>query len=127
MSEYSLFVYKNIFTFFLCLRYQDAIAVCQKFHKPDFFITFTCNPLWPEIQQQLSSHQTAASRPDIVVRVFRLKLRSLIDDLRYRGKKELAELMAITKPFSDIRLFRNSQVSCDFRYPWPCCSFHVRC
>ena len=66
-------------------RYQDAIAVCRKFHKPDYFITFTCNPLWPEIQNELKPHQTASSRPDIVVRVFQLKLKGLIDDLRYKG------------------------------------------
>lgn len=23
---------------------QDAMAICQKFGKPDFFCTFTCNP-----------------------------------------------------------------------------------
>ena len=70
----------------LLFRYQDAIAVCRKFHKPDFFITFTCNPFWPEIQNELQPGQTASSRPDIVVRVFRLKLVALMDDLRYHGK-----------------------------------------
>ena len=101
--------------FLLRFRYQDAIAVCRKFHKPDFFITFTCNPLWPEIQRELSSDQTAASRPDIVVRVFRLKLRSLIDDLRYKGKKkQIAKRMVI---FCCIVL----------RYLRTCCGFHVRC
>ena len=64
-------------------RYQDAIAVCREYHKPDCFITLTCNPLWVEILQQLGVGQTAFSRPDFVVRVFRLKLRSLVNDLRY--------------------------------------------
>ncbi len=67
-------------------RYQDAIAVCRKFHQPDFFITFTCNPLWKEIQENLKPGQTATSRPDLVVRVFRLKLQRLLDDIRYHGK-----------------------------------------
>ena len=61
------------------------LQFCRKYRKPDYFITFTCNPLWVEIQQQILPHQTASSRPDIVVRVFRLKLRSLVDDLRYKG------------------------------------------
>ena len=74
-----------MFSTCLC-RYQDAIAVCRKYHKPDFFITFTCNPLWPEIQSALEIGQTAASRPDIVVRVFHLKLRALLHDLRFNGK-----------------------------------------
>jgi hypothetical protein len=30
-------------------RYQDAMAVVQELGKPSLFITFTCNPKWPEI------------------------------------------------------------------------------
>jgi hypothetical protein len=29
--------------------YQDAMGLIRKFGKPDLFITFTCNPFWPEI------------------------------------------------------------------------------
>ena len=29
--------------------YQDAMGLIRKFGKPDLFITFTCNPHWPEI------------------------------------------------------------------------------
>ena len=49
--------------------------------KPDLFITFTCNPRWIEIQQELLSEQTANDRPDICCRVFRLKLKELLNDL----------------------------------------------
>ena len=29
--------------------YQDAMAIVQWYGKPDFLITFTCNPRWKEI------------------------------------------------------------------------------
>ena len=34
-------------------RFQDAMAIVRKLDKPDFFITITCNPQWPEIQRAL--------------------------------------------------------------------------
>ena len=33
--------------------YQDAMAIVRRFGKPDFFITFTCNPGWREITDEL--------------------------------------------------------------------------
>ncbi|XP_053149091.1 uncharacterized protein LOC128343682 [Hemicordylus capensis] len=62
-------------------NYQDAMAIVRKYGKPDLFITTTCNPRWKEIEDNLEQGQTAAARPDIVARVFHLKLRSLIDDI----------------------------------------------
>ncbi|GFV68071.1 ATP-dependent DNA helicase [Trichonephila clavipes] len=35
---------------------------------PDLFITFTCNPSWPEITVELLPGQVAADRVDLVVR-----------------------------------------------------------
>uniref|UniRef100_A0A453CCJ0 ATP-dependent DNA helicase n=1 Tax=Aegilops tauschii subsp. strangulata TaxID=200361 RepID=A0A453CCJ0_AEGTS len=32
---------------------QDAMAICRWAGYPDLFITFTCNPKWPEIQIML--------------------------------------------------------------------------
>jgi hypothetical protein len=61
--------------------YQDAISIVRKFGKPDLFVTFTCNPLWPEIQRELLFGQTAADRPDLCVRVFDKKLNVLMNDL----------------------------------------------
>ncbi|XP_028092146.1 uncharacterized protein LOC114292392 [Camellia sinensis] len=34
-------------------RYQDAMALIQKYGKPDLFLTMTCNPNWPEIKVEL--------------------------------------------------------------------------
>ena len=47
------------------------MAICRKFHKPDYFITMTCNTQWPEISTQLGETQTPQDRPDIVARVFK--------------------------------------------------------
>ena len=61
--------------------YQDAMAICRRKGKPDLFITMTCNPQWPEVQDALLPGQQANDRPDLLARVFRLKLKALIHDL----------------------------------------------
>ena len=58
------------------------MAVVQKFGKPDLFITFTCNSNWPEVTQSLYRNQTYNDRPDLVARVFKLKLDALLHDLK---------------------------------------------
>ncbi|XP_038701878.1 uncharacterized protein LOC119998611 [Tripterygium wilfordii] len=65
-------------------NYQDAMAICRWAGCPDLFITFTCNPKWPEIQYMLGAiGQTNASmRPDIVDRVFQIKLHELMNDIK---------------------------------------------
>lgn len=65
--------------------YQDAMALVRVHGKPDLFITFTCNPNWEEIQSALLPGQTADDRPDIVARVFRQKMKALLDDLMQHG------------------------------------------
>lgn len=66
--------------------FQDAMAIVRNFGKPDLFITITCNPNWPEILAQLKEGQTPQDIPDIVSRVFRLKLKQILDQLL---KKEI--------------------------------------
>ena len=66
-------------------KLQDALAIVREFHKPDYFITMTTNPHWPEIRQQLLDGQEAYDRPDIVARVFHLKKDQLIKDLTTGG------------------------------------------
>ncbi|SAL99778.1 hypothetical protein, partial, partial [Absidia glauca] len=61
--------------------YMDAMNIVRRYGRPDLFITFTCNPLWKEIQDELQDCQTSMDRPDLVTRVFRLKLDALMDDL----------------------------------------------
>ncbi|RCN31185.1 hypothetical protein ANCCAN_23039 [Ancylostoma caninum] len=62
-------------------KYQDAMSIVARYGKPDLFITMTCNPQWKEIQEALFPGQTPSDRPDIVARVFKLKLDALLDDL----------------------------------------------
>ena len=62
-------------------NYQDAMALVRKFGKPDLFITMTCNPSWREITENLEGLQKVEHRPDLVSRVFQLKLKSLQNDL----------------------------------------------
>ena len=62
-------------------NYQDAMSIVRAFGRPDLFITFTCNPRWAEIKASLLPHQRAADRPDVVARVFNLKLAQFLDDV----------------------------------------------
>jgi hypothetical protein len=55
--------------------YQDIMAVVAKLGKPDLFVTFTCNPDWPEIRAELLGRQSPADRPDLCARVFHMKVR----------------------------------------------------
>ncbi|OMP11284.1 DNA helicase PIF1, ATP-dependent [Corchorus olitorius] len=68
---------------YLFKKYQDAMAICRFHGYPSLFITFTCNPKWPEITDALKAvkGQKPHDRPDIVSRVFRIKLRHLLNDL----------------------------------------------
>ena len=66
---------------FIAQLYQDAMNLVRRFGKPDLFITFTCNPAWPEITRELLQNQTAADRPDLCARVFHLKLKLFIEDI----------------------------------------------
>jgi len=69
---------------FMQQLYQDSIAIVRHFGKPSLFITFTANPKWVEIERELLPAQTAADRPDLVARVFNLKVRDLLDQIRYK-------------------------------------------
>ncbi|KAJ3706867.1 hypothetical protein LUZ61_010572 [Rhynchospora tenuis] len=63
-------------------NYQDAIAICRHLGSPHLFITFTCNPAWPEITRNLLPGQRANDRPDLVSRVFKMKLAEMIRDFK---------------------------------------------
>ena len=68
---------------YMIQNYQDAIAICQSVGYPDLFITFTCNPNWPKIVRFLQKKALELEdRPDILCRVFKIKLDELIRDLR---------------------------------------------
>lgn len=58
---------------------QDAMTYVRNYGCPDLFITFTCNPQWTEIKNCLLPGQSPTDRHDITARVFKQKLKSLID------------------------------------------------
>lgn len=65
---------------------MDAIALPRRFGKPDLFVTMTANPQWPEITSAIPPGSHWQHHPDIVARVFYLKLMAMID---FIVKKEL--------------------------------------
>ncbi|CAH1422268.1 unnamed protein product [Lactuca virosa] len=61
----------------------DAMSLCKWFGYPDFFITFTWNPKWPEIKRFLKGTSLQPEdRPDILCRLFKIKLDAFIKDIR---------------------------------------------
>ena len=60
-------------------RQQDAMTYVRKYGHPDLFITMTTNPNWPEIRNNLLPGQEPLDRPDLVARVFRLKVKKLLE------------------------------------------------
>jgi len=68
-------------------NYQDAMSICRWAGCPDAFITFTCNPQWLEIKRALLLGQQLEDRPDLVTRVFKIKLKELINDIHKHYNK----------------------------------------
>ncbi|XP_062113106.1 uncharacterized protein LOC133824253 [Humulus lupulus] len=65
-------------------NYQDAMAICKWAGYPDLFLTFTCNPNWPKINDML---HLIGQKDDnnwvyIMCRVFEINLFQLMHDLK---------------------------------------------
>ena len=72
--------------------YLDAMAICRRIGFPDLFITFTCNPKWPELTRFNQKRGLQSDdRPEIICRMFKMKLDSLMNDLT---KKHILEKVA---------------------------------
>ncbi|XP_058727581.1 uncharacterized protein LOC131599128 [Vicia villosa] len=70
---------------FMDQLYFDGMAISSALGFPDLFITFTCNPNWPEITRLLSkSNLKPHDRPDIVSKVFKIKFDEMMADLTKR-------------------------------------------
>ncbi|XP_021764733.1 uncharacterized protein LOC110729312 [Chenopodium quinoa] len=74
-------------------RYLNAMALVQRYGKPDLFITMTCNANWPEIKAELQPGEKAQDRPDGVARIFRAKLLALKKQIM--KKKVFGEVAAM--------------------------------
>uniref|UniRef100_A0A453DD09 ATP-dependent DNA helicase n=2 Tax=Aegilops tauschii subsp. strangulata TaxID=200361 RepID=A0A453DD09_AEGTS len=79
-------------------RLLDAMAIVQRWGKPDYFITMTCNPYWEEITHNLMPGQLPQDRPDLVARVYKAKQRDMMD-LLTKGKHfgEVAAYVHVTE------------------------------
>ncbi|XP_012841191.1 PREDICTED: uncharacterized protein LOC105961508 [Erythranthe guttata] len=62
-------------------RYVNAMALVQRYGKPDIFSTMTCNPAWKEIKDKLLPNEKPHDRPDLIARVFKAKLEELKDEI----------------------------------------------
>lgn len=60
------------------------MAIVRKYGKSDLFITVTCNSRWPEIVKNLLWGMMASDMPDLVSKVFILKLRALMRNIAKR-------------------------------------------
>ncbi|KIH63415.1 hypothetical protein ANCDUO_06283 [Ancylostoma duodenale] len=61
--------------------YQDAMAIVAKYGKPDYFLTFTCNPQWRKVVDNPYPGQNSSDPPDLVTCAFHRKLAVLQDCL----------------------------------------------
>ncbi|KAI9108260.1 hypothetical protein K1719_020743 [Acacia pycnantha] len=68
---------------YMLQTYQDAMAICRSEGYPNLFLTFTCNPAWPEIQRFCRKHSIKpCDRPDIFARIFKIKLDCLMKTVK---------------------------------------------
>ncbi|KAI9077025.1 hypothetical protein K1719_041009 [Acacia pycnantha] len=68
---------------YIIQNYQDAIAIYAWAGYLDIFITFTLNPMWPEITQHCNQHDlNPCDKPKILSRIFHIKLRKLMRTLK---------------------------------------------
>ena len=88
------------------------MVIVRQFGRPSLFITFTANPKWDEITRELLPGQQAVDRPDLVARVFHMKLNHLLHDLkreqifgRYRGSVWTIEYQKRGLPHLHLLLF----------------------
>ncbi|KAG8680660.1 hypothetical protein FRC09_018063, partial [Ceratobasidium sp. 395] len=57
------------------------MAIARLLGPPQFFVTMTANPNWPEIRDALLPGQTTGDCPDLATRVFELKREALLNDI----------------------------------------------
>lgn len=96
-------------------RCADAMSIFAKHGAPDLFITFTANPKWLEITENLQRGEQACDRPDLVARVFKLKLKSLIQDLTVQWRLGKINSFCLHHRISKTRIttcshFNNAQI-----------------
>lgn len=78
---------------FMGQLYFDGMEISSQIGFLDLFITFTCNPNWPEVQRFLSNiNLQPQDRSNIISRVFKIKFDEMLYDLT--KKHVLGKLLA---------------------------------
>ena len=91
-------------------NFEGAMAFIKKYGKLDLFITFTSNPKWRETVENLNPGENAIDRPGLVCRVFKMKLKCLLDDIFKHG--------ILGKVLSDVQVLEFQKAVCHM------CIFH---
>ncbi|GJT77155.1 DNA helicase PIF1, ATP-dependent [Tanacetum coccineum] len=88
---------------YMMQNHQEAMALCRAYGNPDLFITFTSNPKWSEINEMLAHilGQRSHDHPEVGVRVFKLKLTGLLDDLTKNQVFEESRAAELPSPTDD--------------------------
>ncbi|XP_023741901.2 uncharacterized protein LOC111889982 [Lactuca sativa] len=92
-------------------NYLDAMTLVKWFGYPDLFLTLTCNPKWPEVIRFVEAENLKLEdRPDILTRIFKIKLDSLISQLK--DKKLWVKSLERGLPHCHVCLFleKNSKI-----------------
>jgi hypothetical protein len=66
---------------YMIQNYPDSITICRVYGPPDFFVTFTCNPEWPNFLQSLQPGEKPSDRSDVITWVYHMKLEDLLHDI----------------------------------------------
>nr|GEX31363.1 uncharacterized protein [Tanacetum cinerariifolium] len=67
---------------YMMQNYLDAMTLRKFYGYPDLFITFTCNPNWPEITRFMEKRGLKSEdRSDVISRAFKIKLDCLMKEL----------------------------------------------
>ncbi|XP_074327131.1 uncharacterized protein LOC141665049 [Apium graveolens] len=63
--------------------FKDDLAICRTLGHPSLFLTMTTNTKWPEIRRMLKFLPgiDVVDAPDVVVRVFKMKVDQLLDQI----------------------------------------------
>lgn len=61
--------------------FEDSIALVGEVGRPNYFITFTKNPKWPEISKYLRKGERCVDQPMSVARVFHCKCNGFLHDI----------------------------------------------
>ncbi|XP_074352948.1 uncharacterized protein LOC141692109 [Apium graveolens] len=67
--------------------FKDSLAICRTIGHPSLFFTMTYNTQWPEIKRMMEYFPgvDVADKPDVIARVFKLKLDQLLDLIKNKN------------------------------------------